>query len=338
MFGLKTQCILNLEDEYKPLEAYQGSMSRWCPGCGDNAILAAVQRLCRDEQLPPEKTTFVSGIGCAARFPHYMGTYGFHGLHGRALPVAEGIKMRRPDLHVFVNTGDGDCCSIGTAHWIHAIRLNMDITCMLHDNSIYGLTKKQASPTTPTGYKTNTTPRGQTLGPLNPLSTTLGVSNISFVAQVVEWIPELLYDVIHQAFHHKGFSFVRILQRCPHFMPDFFSSVVSNPDKVLLLKHENGINISDTIGRIYKNHEEHDPLDIHRARELASLEEVVPVGIFFRDETVPRYEDLKKPKRGPCSEQIENTLDKAFDKFGIQTDAAEVVKSGNGEGSGTGKK
>jgi len=338
MFGLKTQCILNLEDEYKPLEAYQGAMSRWCPGCGDNAILAAAQRLCRDEQLPPEKTVFVAGVGCAARFPHYMGTYGFHGLHGRALPVAEGIKMRRPDLHVFVNTGDGDCCSIGTAHWIHAIRLNMDMTCMLHDNSIYGLTKKQASPTTPVGYKTNTTPRGAQLSPINPLSTTLGVSNISFVAQVVEWIPELLYDIIKQAFHHKGFSFIRILQRCPHFMPDFFASVVSNPDKVLLLNHENGMQISDTIGRIYKNHEEHDPLNIHKARELASLEEVVPVGIFFRDETVPRYEDLRKPKRAPSSNQIDTMLNKTFDKFGIQTDTAEVVKSGNGEGSGSGKK
>ncbi|MEJ2721561.1 MAG: thiamine pyrophosphate-dependent enzyme [bacterium] len=143
MFGLKNQCILNLEDEYRPLEAYQGAQQRWCPGCGDNAILTAVQRLCRDEQLPPEKTVFVSGIGCASRFPHYMGTYGFHGLHGRALPTAEGVKMRRPDLHVFVNTGDGDCCSIGTAHWIHSIRMNMDLTVMLHDNSIYGLTKMQ---------------------------------------------------------------------------------------------------------------------------------------------------------------------------------------------------
>jgi 2-oxoglutarate ferredoxin oxidoreductase subunit beta len=334
MFGLKTQCILNLDDEYKPLEAYQGAVSRWCPGCGDNAILAAVQRLCRDEQLPPEKTVFVSGIGCAARFPHYMKTYGFHGLHGRALPIAEGIKMRRPDLHVFVNTGDGDCCSIGTAHWIHAIRMNMDFTCMLHDNSIYGLTKMQVSPTTPVGTRTNTTPRGAYLRPINPLSTTLGVSNISFAAQVVEWIPELLYDVIRRAFHHKGFSFVRILQRCPHFMPDLFTEAMSNPDKVLLLRHENGIQVSDTLARIYKNQEEHDPLDLNRAREFAGLEDVVPVGIFYRNENVPRYEDIRKPKRVPSSEQIEKTLNKAFDKFGIIPDASKVVSSGNGEGTG----
>jgi 2-oxoglutarate ferredoxin oxidoreductase subunit beta len=337
MFGLKTQCILNLEDEYKPLEAYQGAAARWCPGCGDNAILAAVQRLCRDEQLPPEKTVFVSGIGCAARFPHYMGTYGFHGLHGRALPIAQGIKMRRPDLHVFVNTGDGDCCSIGTAHWIHAIRMNMDITCLLHDNSVYGLTKKQVSPTSPRGLRTNTTPRGAHLDPMNPLSTTLGVANVSFVAQVVEWIPELLYDVIRLAFHHRGFSFVRILQRCPHFMPDFFASIVSNPGNVLLLRHENGMQVSDTLARIYKSHENHDPADIHRARELASIEDAVPVGIFYRNENVPRYEEVRKARRVPCCDQIDKTLEKAFDKFGIETGVAEVVESGKSETARTGE-
>ena len=144
-----TECLLQMHDEHHELEDYQGGVPRWCTGCGDNAILAAVQRLCRDEELRPEKTVFVSGIGCSSRFPHYMKTYGFHGIHGRALPVAEGVKMARPDLTVFVNTGDGDCCSIGAAHWIHAIRYNMNLTVFLHDNQIYGLTKKQASPTSP---------------------------------------------------------------------------------------------------------------------------------------------------------------------------------------------
>ena len=146
-----TECLLRMYDEHHELEDYESGVPRWCTGCGDNAILAAVQRLCRDENLRPEKTVFVSGIGCSSRFPHYMKTYGFHGIHGRALPVAEGIKMARPDLNVFVNTGDGDCCSIGAAHWIHAIRYNMNMTVMLHDNQIYGLTKKQASPTSPRG-------------------------------------------------------------------------------------------------------------------------------------------------------------------------------------------
>ena len=166
-------------------------MPRWCKGCGDNAILAALQRLCRDEGLRPEKTVFVSGIGCSSRLPHYMRTYGFHGIHGRALPIAEGIKLARPDLHVFVNTGDGDCCSIGAAHWIHAIRYNMNLTVLLHDNHIYGLTKKQASPTSPLGTKSNTTPRGSYLDAMSPLTVTLGVQNASFVAQAVDWIPEV---------------------------------------------------------------------------------------------------------------------------------------------------
>ena len=224
-----TECLLRLHDQHHELEDYQSGVPRWCTGCGDNAILAAVQRLCRDEDLRPEKTMFVSGIGCSSRFPHYMKTYGFHGIHGRALPVAEGIKMARPDLNVFVNTGDGDCCSIGAAHWIHAIRYNMNMTVMLHDNQIYGLTKKQASPTSPRGTKSNTTPRGSYLEALNPLTVTLGVQNVSFVAQAVDWIPEVLYDIIKAAYHHKGLSFVRILQRCPEWLPKMFDPWMHDP-------------------------------------------------------------------------------------------------------------
>ena len=224
-----TECLLRMYDQHHELEDYQSGVPRWCTGCGDNAILAAVQRLCRDEDLRPEKTVFVSGIGCSSRFPHYMKTYGFHGIHGRALPVAEGIKMARPDLNVFVNTGDGDCCSIGAAHWIHAIRYNMNMTVMLHDNQIYGLTKKQASPTSPRGTKSNTTPRGSYLEALQPLTVTLGVQNVSFVAQAVDWIPEVLYDIIAKAYHHKGLSFVRIIQRCPEWLPNTFEPWMQDP-------------------------------------------------------------------------------------------------------------
>lgn len=317
MFGLKNQCVMNIDEEYRPLEEYQGAVARWCPGCGDNGILTATQRLCRDEQLPPEKTVFVSGIGCAARFPHYMNTYGFHGLHGRALPVAQGIKIRRPDLHVFVNMGDGDCCSIGTAHWIHAIRLNMDMVAMMHDNGIYGLTKNQASPTSPMGLKTSTTPKGAFMAALNPLTATLGVTNVSFVAQVVEWMPELLYEVIRQAFHHRGFSFIRILQRCPHFTPDLFSLLLSDPGNILLLTHPDGLPVSDTIARIYKNQEEHDPSDLNRARELAEQGDRVPVGILYHNKRIPRYDDLRKPARTSSWQQRQDLLERAFDQFGI---------------------
>ena len=165
-----TSCLLSWDAEHYDLDDYEGATSRWCTGCGDNAILAALQRLCRDEQLPPERTVFVSGIGCSSRLPHYMHTYGFHGLHGRAFPIAEGVKIRRPDLHVFVSTGDGDCCAIGTAHWIHALRYNMDLTVLMHDNQVYGLTKNQTSPTSPQGLTSNTAPYGSYLEALDPLS------------------------------------------------------------------------------------------------------------------------------------------------------------------------
>ena len=314
-----TECLLRLIDEGHTIEDYQSDIPpRWCTGCGDHAVLAAVQRLCRDEQLRPEKTVFVSGIGCSSRFPHYMNTYGFHGLHGRALPFAEGIKMRRPDLHVFVITGDGDCCSIGAAHWIHAIRYNMNMTVLMHDNMIYGLTKKQMSPTTPRGVKSNTSPRGSFLEPLNPLSTTLGVSNVSFVAQAADWIPELLYDIISQAFHHKGMSFVRILQRCPEFVQDLFDPWVQDPATALLLSHPDGVQVSPTLSRVYQNQEAHDPRNLDRAREIASMTDRVPVGILYRNSDVPCYEEIRKPDQAYTPDMIKAVIEQEFDKFTIR--------------------
>jgi 2-oxoglutarate/2-oxoacid ferredoxin oxidoreductase subunit beta len=321
MFGLNGQCpLLEVDREYYTLDDYAGSTPRWCPGCGDNAILTAVQKLCRDEQLPPEKTVFVSGIGCSSRFPHYMSTYGFHGLHGRALPIAQGIKIRRPDLHVFVNTGDGDCASIGTAHWIHAIRYNMNMTVMLHDNSIYGMTKFQASPTTPHGMKTNTTPYGSPLRPLNILSATLGVSNASFVANVVEWAPELLYQVIKLAYHHKGFSFVRIIQRCPHFVPNLFDPLIKDPDNLMLLTHARGMQVSEQLSKIYKRQFEHDPADLDAGRALASRQGEEPIGILYHDPDVPCYEDLVRPARVVTPEMRREAVERELDKFAVHVD------------------
>lgn len=312
-----TQCLLRLYEERHSLEDYQGGVPRWCTGCGDNAILAAVQRLCRNEDLRPEKTVFVSGIGCSSRFPHYMKTYGFHGIHGRALPVAEGIKMARPDLHVFVNTGDGDNCSIGAAHWIHAIRYNMNLTVLLHDNQIYGLTKKQASPTSPIGTRSNTTPRGAYLEALNPLTVTLGVQNVSFVAQAVDWIPEVLYDIVAAAFHHKGLSFVRVIQRCPEFMPGEFEAWLNDTQRTLLLTHENGIRPSAAIGKLYRNQLAHDPGDIDRAREIASGLDPLPVGILYRNPEVPCYEDIRRAGRQRTPEMVHVGLESELDKFTV---------------------
>jgi 2-oxoglutarate ferredoxin oxidoreductase subunit beta len=312
-----TECLLQMCEEHHELEDYQSGVPRWCTGCGDNAILAAVQRLCRDEGLRPEKTVFVSGIGCSSRFPHYMKTYGFHGIHGRALPIAEGVRMARPDLNVFVNTGDGDCCSIGAAHWIHAVRYNMNMTVFLHDNQIYGLTKMQASPTSPKGLKSNTTPRGAYLEPLQPLSVTLGVQNVSFVAQAVDWIPELLYDIVKAAFHHKGFAFVRIVQRCPEWLPKMLDPWVHDPQKVLLLNHAQGIQVSPGLAKVYKNQEQHDPSNLNRAREIASCTDPIPVGILYRNPAVPCYEDLRRSPQLRTTEFIKTGLNAEFDKFTV---------------------
>lgn len=317
MGATATRCLLRLLDEEHGLDDYQSALPRWCVGCCDNSILASVQRLCRDEQLEPEKTVFVSGIGCASRFPHYMHTYGFHGLHGRALPVAEGIKMRRPDLHVFVITGDGDCCSIGAAHWIHAIHYNMDMTVLMHDNGIYGLTKNQASPTSPPGLKSRTTPHGTHLEPLNPVSVTLGIRNVSFVAQAVDWMPELLHDIIAEAYHHKGFSFVRVIQRCPEFLPHRFEPWVQDPDRMLLLTHQDGVQVGPSLSKVYHRQEDHDPANRNRAREIASVSDPMPVGVLYRNPDVPCCEALRRPDKLYTPDMVKTVLEKEFDKFTI---------------------
>jgi len=317
--GELSTSVADLDEDAYVLHDYEGAISRWCHGCGDNAILVALQKLCAEEQLPPERTVFVSGIGCAARLPHYMNTYGFHGLHGRALPVAEGIKIKRPDLHVFVNVGDGDCCSIGAGHWLHAVRFNMNMTVMLHDNRIYGLTKNQVSPTSPKGLVTATTPRGSCLRPLNPVAATLGMSNISFVAQVVDWLPGVLYDIIHQAFLHRGLSFVSILQRCPHYLPGHFDEYIKNPDRILLLTHPDTIHPDAAYARRLSNREAHDPSNLARAQELAAMsDKLLPVGILYRDVEVPCYEDLhRREKHLPVEAKIA-ALEREFDRFTVK--------------------
>jgi 2-oxoglutarate/2-oxoacid ferredoxin oxidoreductase subunit beta len=318
MTDTMSQCLMQMVQTDYALSDYQSEIApRWCAGCGDNAILTAMQRLCRDEQLPPEKTVCVSGIGCSSRLPHYMNAYGFHGTHGRALPIAEGVKIRRPDLHVFVTTGDGDCCSIGAAHWLHAVRYNMNLTVLLHDNQVYGLTKKQASPTSPRGLKTNTTPFGASLSPLNPLTVTLGVANVSFVAQAVDWIPDLLYEILVKAHHHKGLSFIRILQRCPEFMDHRFDDWVRDPSKMRILTHADGLRLKPEVSRIYKNQETHDPLDMGRALAISSLNEEIPVGILYSDPSVPCYDDLCAGERPNTPALVQTVLNEEFDKVGI---------------------
>ncbi len=317
MFGLKADWSIDVTSRYFTLENYAGGEARWCPGCGDHAVLTAVQRICRDEQILPEKTVAVSGIGCSSRFPHYMATYGFHGLHGRPLPVACGIKARRPDLHIWVATGDGDCFSIGAAHWIHGVRYNMDMTVMIFDNNIYGLTKKQTSPTSPLGLATNTHPGGALLPPLNPLTVTLGITNASFVAQTVDWNPVHLYATLKAAFDHKGLSFVRILQRCPMYTSALFEEVQKDPSKLLLLTHENGIPVEQSALRLFPTQQAHDPSDLAAAREVAEEALPLPIGLLFWDPDRPRYEDFSS--RGidmPVDDKLD-ALNGALDRFAI---------------------
>ena len=229
-----------------------------------------------------------------------MKTYGFHGIHGRALPVATGVKLT---LDVFVVMGDGDCVSIGAAHWIHAIRYNVDMVALLLDNAIYGLTKKQTSPTTPEGYATTTQPRGSYLPAMNPLEATLGVTNASFVAQTAEWVPAHLFETLKAAYLHRGFAFVRVLQRCPHFTPDIFGAEVKQPDLVQVLESGDGIR-AEALGGIYTNRIEHDPSDLDAARVLAQDSDVVRIGLFFRDESRPRYDETRATKKHTARERV----------------------------------
>ena len=317
MFGLKADWSQEVFERYFTLGDYAGGEARWCPGCGDHGILTAVQKLLRDEQVKPEMTVAVSGIGCSSRMPHYMGTFGFHGLHGRALPVACGIKSRRPELDVWVATGDGDCFSIGAAHWLHAIRYNMKMTVMVFDNAVYGLTKAQTSPTSPLGFHTNTHPGGAILAAHNPLTVTLGITNVSFVAQVPDWSPPLLYETLKAAHRHKGTGLVRIIQRCPVYADAWSKDMQNDPRRLLLLHHDKGIPVDDSVKRQLPHQREHDPGNFIGAWELAADETRLPVGLLYHNPDAPCYEDLSSQGTTMTPEQKLAGLNTALDRFTI---------------------
>lgn len=300
--------------EYSMMD-YESQMPRWCPGCGDSSVLVSMQRLLADEGMAPDQTVFVSGIGCSGRFPHYLNTYGFHGLHGRALPVATGVKLHRPDLNVFVVMGDGDCLSIGAGHWIHAVRYNTNMVALLLDNNVYGLTKNQTSPTSPQGHPSLTQPGGAYLPPLNPIAATLGISNASFVAQTAEWLVPHLYATLQAASRHKGFAFVRILQRCPKFTDGIFSEFLQHPEKIQLLEHEDGITVP-ALERTHKNRVQHDPRDLDAARLLAEESDVLRLGIFYRDPDRPTYEDTRSAPVRSTQEKL-TLLSEELDRHAI---------------------
>jgi 2-oxoglutarate/2-oxoacid ferredoxin oxidoreductase subunit beta len=209
---------------------------RWCPGCGDYAILAALQSFMPELGIPRERIVFISGIGCAARFPYYMEAYGMHSIHGRAPAIATGLSVSRPDLSVWIVTGDGDALSIGGNHLIHVLRRNVDVKILLFNNQIYGLTKGQYSPTSEPGKVTGSTPMGSLDYPFNPLSVALG-AEATFVARSIDTDKKHLTHVLRKASAHRGTAFVEIYQNCNVYNDGAFDAVKEQKENQILLEH-----------------------------------------------------------------------------------------------------
>lgn len=272
---------------------------RWCTGCGDYTILVGLRKFMVNEQLAPKNTVNISGIGCSGRMPHYINTYGMHSIHGRAVPVAMGVALSRPDLNLFIESGDGDSLSIGGGHLMHGIKKNFNCVYVLHDNQIYGLTKNQTSPTTQKGLATMTQPQGSWLEPLNPIRFALGLG-ASFVASTAEWLGDHFVATIEKAYQHKGFSFVHVAQRCPKFNPAAWN--FKNSDWITFMEHENGV-AADLKGAKDAKRVTHDPSDLQGAFMHS---ENVPntFGVFYQQEK-PQYDAILRgntenfPKKNP---------------------------------------
>ena len=210
--------------EYKMKDFKSEADVRWCAGCGDFAILAQLQKVMAAQGVPKENHVVISGIGCSSRFPYYMDTYGMHTLHGRALPIASGLKISRPELSVWVTTGDGDGMSIGGNHFIHSARRNIDINVLLFNNEIYSLTKGQYSPTSQPGQKTKSSPLGVIDDPFNPMALALG-SGAAFVARIFDNDIKLMREFMQRASEHKGFAFLEVYSNCVIFNDGAFDGV-----------------------------------------------------------------------------------------------------------------
>jgi 2-oxoglutarate/2-oxoacid ferredoxin oxidoreductase subunit beta len=299
----------------KPADFGTDQDVRWCPGCGDYSILAQMKKVCAKLGMDRSKMVFVSGIGCSSRFPYYMNTYGFHSIHGRAPTIATGLKLARPDLTVWMVTGDGDGLSIGGNHLMHAIRRNVDIKILLFNNRIYGLTKGQYSPTSEQGKKTNSTPWGAPDHPIRPLSLAIS-SEATFAARSVDVDVKHLEMVLERAARHVGTAFVEIYQNCNIFNDgayDYAIDKTTKSDTTLYLEHgqpllfgknrEKGIvlknlnpqvvNVADVHASDLLVHDEkaNDPSLAFLLSRLRYPEYPEPMGVF-RDVEHPRYVDL----------------------------------------------
>jgi 2-oxoglutarate ferredoxin oxidoreductase subunit beta len=291
---------------------------RWCPGCGDYAILAAVQAVFAELGVPREKFVFISGIGCSSRFPYYMNTFGFHTIHGRAPAIATGVKLIRPDLDVWVATGDGDSLSIGGNHTIHMLRRNVGLKVLMFNNKIYGLTKGQYSPTSEVGKKAKSTPFGSVDRPFSPLSLALG-SEATFIARSVDVFQQHLKETLRKAAAHQGSAYIEILQNCNIFNDGAWETITekeARSEQVVQLEHAkplifgknrdkgirlvgldlevvalgNGITEKDLLV-----HDEHNPNPVY-AFALSRMDSMpgfpTPIGVLRALQGVPRYEDL----------------------------------------------
>ncbi|MGE0397672.1 MAG: 2-oxoacid:ferredoxin oxidoreductase subunit beta [Kofleriaceae bacterium] len=289
---------------------------RWCPGCGDYAILATVQRTLANLGIKRENTVFISGIGCSSRFPYYMNTYGFHTIHGRAPAIASGLKITRPELDIWVITGDGDGLSIGGNHMIHALRRNMDLKIILFNNQIYGLTKGQYSPTSSMGTRAPSTPTGSIDHPLNPMSLVLG-AGATFVARATDTDAKLAGTILEAAYRHKGAVLIEMLQNCPVFNDGVWDKVKDDPkNQQIVLKDgqplvfaegTKGIRITKDlrpeivdvgegegkvpVSELVVHSEKGSPLYAHLLAQLVQPNFPMPVGILYREDK-PTYDAL----------------------------------------------
>jgi 2-oxoglutarate ferredoxin oxidoreductase subunit beta len=310
---------------------------RWCPGCGDYSILAQVQKLMPTLGIPRENIVFISGIGCSSRFPYYMNTFGMHSIHGRATAVASGLKASRPELSVWIITGDGDSLSIGGNHTIHLLRRNFDVNILLFNNQIYGLTKGQYSPTSEEKKITKSTPMGSIDHPFNPAALALG-ADATFVARSMDRDPKHLQAMLLRANAHKGSSFLEIYQNCNIFNDgafEIFTEKGTKPVETLFLEsgkpllfgttNEKGIKLDGfkpvivdlTQGYSADDCWVHDEKDIYKAQILSRIFDDVhveghlprPFGVFYETDR-PCYEDVMKAQLEEASARKPADLDK----------------------------
>jgi 2-oxoglutarate ferredoxin oxidoreductase subunit beta len=249
---VETLTVKDYKSDVKPV---------WCPGCGDFGVLSATYKALAQLQTPKKDVVVVSGIGCSSRTPYFMSTYGFHGVHGRSLPIATGIKLTNPDLTVLVMGGDGDLMAIGAGHFPHAASRNINLTCVMMDNQTYGLTKAQASPTSFIGHKTKSTPYGVITKPMKPVLYAL-TSGATFVARGYSAKPNDLTELIRKGVEHKGFSFLHVQSPCA----EFFNTYDYYDEHVTVLP------------------EDWDQHDLGQAISLAATEEKVHLGVFYEEE------------------------------------------------------